>query len=323
MKRKRIKYKSGTPSPSSKKQENMAICNTKQYQSQQNDLINLEEVLCTENDEGKLYNVLFKLCESINQLGRDTKAIRKSQDTLHCKLDQLEWKINSLEEFRVKTEPQIDNLIVDCSDLKKDIDNLKEEVQKIDHFSGTAKEEEYSPDVTVVGMRIPFVRGEDIFMKSCDLIYNHLNLRDIKIIRAMHTAERNGRPGIVKIQLGSVTDKVKVLREKSKLAKSDGEYRNVYLRSSKTHTERLVDLNFRTLLHELPNGKNYRVAGNGRVIIRDDGTSKKQLQTSQSQRNPLTMDATTTIVAGSDAFDLFSQKEFPPMSQANNIPLDA
>ena len=72
-----------------------------------------------------------------------------------------------------------------------------------------------------------------------------------------------------------------------------------------------------------PNGKNYWVAGNGRVIIRDDGTSKKQLQTNQSQCNPLTMDATTTVVAGSDAFDLFSQKEFPPMSQASNIPLDA
>ena len=172
-------------------------------------------------------------------------------------------------------------------------------------------------------MRIPFVRGEGIFMKSCDLIYNHLNLRDIKIICAMRTAEKNGRTGVVKIQLGSVTDKVKVLRQKSKLAKSDGEYRHVYLRSSKTRTERLIDLNFRTLLHELRNGKNYRGAENGRVIIKDDGTSKKRLQTSQSQCNPLTMDVTTTNVAGSDGFDLFSQKEFPPMSQASNMPLDA
>ena len=83
MKRKRNKNKSGTPSPISKKQggSNMAQAETKGKPST-GDLIDIEEVLSARNDETKLYNVLSTICDSINKLGQDTKAIRISQNNL-------------------------------------------------------------------------------------------------------------------------------------------------------------------------------------------------------------------------------------------------
>lgn len=51
-------------------------------------------------------------------------------------------------------------------------------------------------------------------------------------------------------------------------------YKNVFLRGSKTHTERLLELNARTLLNELLHGKDFRITSNGRIV-------KKTLERSQ------------------------------------------
>ncbi len=42
-------------------------------------------------------------------------------------------------------------------------------------------------------------------------------------------------------------------------------YKDVYIKSSKSHAERLIELNARTLLRELPQGHNFRVDANGRI----------------------------------------------------------
>jgi hypothetical protein len=44
------------------------------------------------------------------------------------------------------------------------------------------------------------------------------------------------------------------------------QYKNLRLRSSKSHLERLHEQNTRTLLRETPNGSNYIISSNGRVI---------------------------------------------------------
>ena len=77
--------------------------------------------------------------------------------------------------------------------------------------------------------------------------------------------------GLLKYSSDQLKTTYKFWGNKSKLASHDGEYRNAYLRSSKTHTERLIDLNFRTLLCDLPNRRNYRVSGNGRVVSKENG----------------------------------------------------
>ena len=82
------------------------------------------------------------------------------------------------------------------------------------------------------------------------------------------------KPGLVKIQFQNVEDKVRVLREKRALMNSS-EFSNVFLRSSKSHSDRLAEQNLKTLLDLIPDGKAYQVTGNGRLVKRD-------------QRNPST-----------------------------------
>ena len=53
--------------------------------------------------------------------------------------------------------------------------------------------------------------------------------------------------------------------QKGRLKANDFKY--VYLRSSKSHTERILELNTKTLLSELPNGNEFHVTVKGRIVM--------------------------------------------------------
>lgn len=78
---------------------------------------------------------------------------------------------------------------------------------------------------------------------------------------------RGDRPGIVKVEMSSVQEKVTVLRRKSKLRDNDS-FNKVYMTSAKSHAERLMELHFRTLIHETAVGKDFYLTGNGRMVKR-------------------------------------------------------
>jgi hypothetical protein len=50
--------------------------------------------------------------------------------------------------------------------------------------------------------------------------------------------------------------------------KETNDHKNVYIKSCKSHVERLIELNARTILRQLPTGRSYRVNANGRIIER-------------------------------------------------------
>ena len=61
------------------------------------------------------------------------------------------------------------------------------------------------------------------------------------------------------------------------------EFKNIYLKGAQSHAERLIDLNFKTILKEIPDGNKYRVTGNGRIVRKDD-TSPTAAPTAWGQR---------------------------------------
>ncbi len=73
---------------------------------------------------------------------------------------------------------------------------------------------------------------------------------------------------MVKITLPTKEDKIKVLHCKRNL--KDNNYAGVFLRSSTTHTDRVMQHNLITLLKEIPNGDKFRVAGNGKLVPKDE-----------------------------------------------------
>ena len=136
----------------------------------------------------------------------------------------------------------------------------------------------FEPETTVVAINLPFQEDEDLDEKVDSMIHRDMALsvpilRTTRLKPAQPRSTRFGdvsKPGLVKIQFRSVDDKVKVLREKKRLSTTH-DYKHVYLRSSKHHTERIAEANFKTMLDLLPGdiGKNYLMSGNGRLVKRD------------------------------------------------------
>ena len=78
------------------------------------------------------------------------------------------------------------------------------------------------------------------------------------------------KPGYVKVSFRTCDEKVLVLRNKMVLKDID-DYSNVFIKSSKSHAERLIELNARAILRELPQGRNFRIDANGRIRQRTAG----------------------------------------------------
>ena len=88
------------------------------------------------------------------------------------------------------------------------------------------------------------------------------------VLNAERLAARYGKPGLIKAQLQSKNAKIQVLRSKKALLTTK-DYKGVFLRGAKSHVERLIELNFKTILGEMPNGSNYKVTNSGRLVSSD------------------------------------------------------
>ena len=126
------------------------------------------------------------------------------------------------------------------------------------------QQKHYDPDTTLIATGITYSDNENVQDKAKYLI-DALGL-DIPVVRAKRLTPRGRHPGLVKIELQSLDHKLQVLRNKNKLS-NHNIYRKVYLRSSKSHSDRLIEINANTLIEELGLG-HLRVAANGRIIPR-------------------------------------------------------
>ena len=69
--------------------------------------------------------------------------------------------------------------------------------------------------------------------------------------------------GIIKCELDSLDEKIQVLRNKRHIITTS---QGVWVRSSKTHTDRVMSSNFQTILSLIPGGDGFKMAGNGIII---------------------------------------------------------
>lgn len=124
----------------------------------------------------------------------------------------------------------------------------------------------FDPEVSLIVFGLHQTEGENLMAKVKDLLHSGLGCdASLYPVAVERLQARGDLPGLVKVQMGSVDEKVWVLRKKSKLRDVES-FGNVYVSSAKTHAERLVELNFRTLLRESPAGKNFYVSQNGRLM---------------------------------------------------------
>ena len=229
------------------------------------DLVDITEFnMGSVRNENVLYEVLVKMCEGINAINRDTKDIKKSVDKLYTKVDNITKCIVTLEQNDKNQDIEISdlkesqkNIITEISTVKAMIESLSD--QNIKGYT------EYDPQVTVVASNIPVNPNENILAVANRLLEYGVRIPSLRAVRATRLTSSNRFPGIVKIEVPSVRDKIAVLQNKRNLAETS-EYSKVYLRSSKSHGEHLAEFSFRKLLQQIPHGNKYRVGSNGRIM---------------------------------------------------------
>ena len=198
-------------------------------------------------------------------------------ETMYKRLEALlNSKIDGLKQY-------IDDALEEkFEDLKKYVDNeisrVESRVQDIETFVTAAKDDKekstvFDPDTTIIADNLPFDDDEDLDKKAQDMIRKDLAL-NIRVVRTTrlnprpprHTRQGTvSKPGLVKIQVPSLDDKIKILRNK-RMLENTVDYKQVFLRSSKCHTDRLMETNFRTVLEMIDTRKEYKLTANGHIV---------------------------------------------------------
>lgn len=160
--------------------------------------------------------------------------------------------------------------------LSRSVDSLIERIERVENLECLSGKTEstvntnkktnsntvYDPDRTIIASNITKNTNEDILEIAKDLV-RHLS-DSANVLAAVRLRSRvNVKPGLVKISFESVEHKIEVLRKKRDLMATPA-YKSVFLRSSKSHTERLIELNAKT--SQIPNGNQFRITSNGRIV---------------------------------------------------------
>lgn len=197
--------------------------------------------------------------------------LKNSQDSLRKSMDS---KLNSVTNTVAN---KIDSL---KEDLYLELGRLESKVQKIEQRLTNLeerhqKEEEFPVDKSIIVINMREEKDEDTEKKCTELIQTGLGLREMKPVRCTRLTSRDGKPGIIKVQLRSKQDKISVLRHKNELNKTPP-YKRVYIRSAQTHEERLMRQNLQVLMRDLPNSSEYRFTGNGRLVKKSEASQATQ-----------------------------------------------
>ena len=235
-----------------------------------------------------------KLSVKMDMLMESVIDIKKGQDSLRITLDSkidklrkdllinIDEKVRSLRDdvtIEIGRESlRIDNLMRDVQSMKCKIDSVENKCNSMDNGDSTHSEHHTQhmnpiddPDLTITASGLPYTQGECILDKAKSLtaaLGDEIS-NNVTVIAAKRLNSRlPNRPGIVKISFASLSEKIRVLRNKMKLIKTE-QYKKTFLKSSKSHAERLIEINTRALLREIPNGRNFRVDANGRLRQRN------------------------------------------------------
>lgn len=205
---------------------------------------------------------LTKIMTTMREIRDEQRAMRKS---LTQKIDNSVSQLkDSIDTTRKELRDYID---IEMSRITDRMDKMDKRLQQLESDMATRpRHENFDPAVSIIAINMRQTDDEDILAKVNRLVKDDLGFRDMDIQRCERTQRRDdGKPSVVRIQLSNVEDKVKILRSKQELKKSK-EFRKTYLKSAKSHEERLIENNFKAILQDLPEGARYKFTGSGRLI---------------------------------------------------------
>ena len=199
-------------------------------------------------------------------------------DSMMAILVRLESKVDNMKRDILA---EIDRKITKMSDdIFLEIAGLRARIEAIEKSNNTAPNTPpFHPDETVIIFGLAESVDENIEAKIDNLILNGLKLTNTNPVACKRLVSRNDKPGACKVQFKDTDEKIKVLRAKQKLKEHRG-YKQVYIRSSKSHIERLHELNMRMLLDEFSDSEKFGFTGSGRMFKK----SPEQIASQESRK---------------------------------------
>ena len=124
---------------------------------------------------------------------------------------------------------------------------------------------------------------------AVNTLFTYMGLKEVRCRSAYRTPNKPevDRLPVIIADLCSIEDKQAVLHRKRYL-RAMPMYHAVFIKSSKTHTEQVMDANFSVMLKEISNGESYFISDNGRIrqrygpSRRSDHDDKHNAQTYRS-----------------------------------------
>ena len=127
--------------------------------------------------------------------------------------------------------------------------------------NGLSCRKEFDPEYTCVLTGCKLTPGEDLLQK-CKTLLEAIGKNGTEIVCVKRVGNHNGKPGVVKIKLPSLKDKIEILKAKRGL-KDLPQYHRWYLRSSQSHEQRLLQQHTTGILEQKDN---YFFNGSGKLI---------------------------------------------------------
>ena len=181
--------------------------------------------------------------------------------------------LDGQKEIRADVNKVREDLFLEIATVNRRLETLE--------IAQASAHEPFSPDVTVLFANLPLLAPQEteaqLLDKVQDIFTNGLKLPGIPIVGVCRKANREGNPGVVLVELPSLDEKKQVLQAKMSL-RTTAAYKNLYVRSAEGHTDRLMRLNFQTLLNHFNITRSYRFTGSGRLVPRSN--------TGDTQANP-------------------------------------
>ena len=174
------------------------------------------------------FDPVSALTRDIKTLTTICQEIKEAQ--LKCQTSVKQELTQSRREFEDIMKTKFDQL---HRELNRDIQQVSSRVDtielKVDMFSQNYW---FSHDRMLVVSRLNIDTSRSEIDQAQALVRDGLGL-DTPVVRAKRMAGRNGRPGLLKVELPSVDEKIEALRRKQNL-RPRARYEHVYVRSFQT-----------------------------------------------------------------------------------------
>ena len=247
--------------------------------------------------EGDIIGSLHIILVEIETLKQGQKDIAKQIG------EQIDTKINTLrDELKQEITTRIDHsetyVMNECLLINNQIQQLTETItqqaKEIEQLKICAVGGDTDPlkntDVTVVVSGLPVYPQENPVLIAEDLVTslgsdsNSIPInQQVKVVKAARLPQRQtSKPPLMKISFRTLDEKKLVLANKRNLQHTV--YSKIFMRSSKSHEVRLIEMNTRTILQNSPLGNTFRLNAMGKMVPKD-GYSGEQRRPRLPERN--------------------------------------